>query len=140
MTLDPNVVQLWKHYEDIAMHFNELIIDYRLQLMGGTGVLGTVAGHLSSNNVDKECRSRFLMSYCSLELLTKDTPREMHSRGARMGRRRRSETHHQPYLQQLRQSRAVAELREGIHRSSLLSATGNASSRFGSEPKLTPRT
>lgn len=36
-------LQLWFHYETIAMHFNELIIQYRLQLMGGTGAIGAIA-------------------------------------------------------------------------------------------------
>ena len=35
------VIKLWFHYEQIAMHFNDLIIQYRLQLMGGAGAIGT---------------------------------------------------------------------------------------------------
>lgn len=43
---DQEVVQLWYHYEEVAMHFNELIIQYRLQLMGGTGAIGALSSYL----------------------------------------------------------------------------------------------
>jgi hypothetical protein len=35
--IPPNVIDLWFHYEQVAMHFNELIMQYRLQLMGARG-------------------------------------------------------------------------------------------------------
>ncbi len=35
--------QLWSKYEDIAMHFNELIIKLRVQALGGLTISGTVA-------------------------------------------------------------------------------------------------
>lgn len=43
MTVDSNVLQLWFHYESTAMHFNELLINYRTTVMGGTGILISVA-------------------------------------------------------------------------------------------------
>lgn len=47
MVLTPDEqIDLWFHYEEIAMHFNQLIIQYRLQLMGGVGAIGAVAGYL----------------------------------------------------------------------------------------------
>lgn len=48
---DDNVVALWFHYEEIAMHFNSLIMQYRLQVMGGAGALGTLAGYLIGGKV-----------------------------------------------------------------------------------------
>jgi hypothetical protein len=41
------IITLWFHYEEIAMHFNELIIQYRLQLMGGVGAIGVLASYLT---------------------------------------------------------------------------------------------
>ena len=35
--LDPQLVEIWKKYEDIAMHFNDLIMRWRLQAMGSCG-------------------------------------------------------------------------------------------------------
>jgi hypothetical protein len=43
---ESNVVELWFHYEEVAMHFNELIIQFRLQLLGGAGAVATVATYL----------------------------------------------------------------------------------------------
>jgi hypothetical protein len=37
-------MDLWKKYEDIAMHFNEVIMRWRLQAMGGLAGLLTAAG------------------------------------------------------------------------------------------------
>lgn len=42
--IDPARLDLWKKYEDIAMHFNELIMRWRLQAIGGLAGLLTVAG------------------------------------------------------------------------------------------------
>lgn len=42
--LDAARIDLWKKYEDIAMHFNELIMRWRLQAIGGLAGLLTVAG------------------------------------------------------------------------------------------------
>ena len=57
MELTPAQVSLWFHYEEIAMHFNELIIQYRLQLMGGTGAIGAVAAYLIVGKADAAVRS-----------------------------------------------------------------------------------
>jgi hypothetical protein len=45
-------MDLWYHYEEIAMHFNSLIIQFRLQLIGGVGALGTTAAYLIGGKVD----------------------------------------------------------------------------------------
>jgi len=65
-------IQLWFHYEEIAMHFNELILQYRLQLMGGVGVIGALSSYLIGNNVsDISQRSwlRFLVASGLLVLI-----------------------------------------------------------------------
>ncbi|MCH9011293.1 MAG: hypothetical protein IIC21_11760 [Chloroflexi bacterium] len=60
MELEPaQVIELWFHYEEIAMHFNQLIIQYRLQLMGGAGAIGAVAVFLIQSKDDEE--RRYLM-------------------------------------------------------------------------------
>jgi hypothetical protein len=37
-------LKVWKHYEDIAMHFNDLIIRLRTQSIGGLAALATILG------------------------------------------------------------------------------------------------
>jgi hypothetical protein len=38
-----DVFKLWSKYEDIAMHFNELLIKLRVQALGGVTISGTLA-------------------------------------------------------------------------------------------------
>ncbi|MBG05360.1 MAG: hypothetical protein CMM59_14940 [Rhodospirillaceae bacterium] len=53
MELEPNeVISLWFHYEEITMHFNQLIIQYRLQLMGGAGAIGAIGTYLVRSTED----------------------------------------------------------------------------------------
>jgi hypothetical protein len=40
----PDKVALWTKYEDVAMHFNDLIMRWRLQAIGGLAGLVTLAG------------------------------------------------------------------------------------------------
>ena len=56
MELTPAQVELWFHYEEIAMHFNGLIIQYRLQLMGGVGAIGAVASYLIASRTEEAMR------------------------------------------------------------------------------------
>jgi hypothetical protein len=44
---DPHYV-LWAKYEDIAMHFNDLMLKFRVQVLGGLATLSTLAGYLAS--------------------------------------------------------------------------------------------
>lgn len=37
-------LELWKKYEDVAMHFNDLLMRWRLQAIGGLAGLVTLAG------------------------------------------------------------------------------------------------
>jgi len=43
-SLNRQLVELWKKYEDVAMHFNDLIMRWRLQAIGGLAGLVTLAG------------------------------------------------------------------------------------------------
>ena len=67
--INPDVVQLWFHYEEIAMHFNELIIQYRLHLMGGIGLIGALSGYLIGNNVESPYMRHKLRALISSGLL-----------------------------------------------------------------------
>lgn len=69
MILDENVIQLWFHYEEVAMHFNELIIQYRLALMGGIGAIGTAASYIINMKTKEEIIKRKLIANISLVLL-----------------------------------------------------------------------
>ena len=67
--INPDVVQLWFHYEEIAMHFNELIIQYRLQLMGGAGVIGVLSGYLVGEKVTDISLQHKLRAFISTGIL-----------------------------------------------------------------------
>jgi hypothetical protein len=42
----PPDFELWSRYEELAMHFNELLIQFRIQLLGGLAAIATVGGYL----------------------------------------------------------------------------------------------
>ncbi len=42
--------ELWKEYEAIAMHFNDLIIRLRIQSVGGVAAIATIAGIVSNRD------------------------------------------------------------------------------------------
>ncbi|HUU16226.1 MAG TPA: hypothetical protein VMW72_03675 [Sedimentisphaerales bacterium] len=47
--------KVWKSYEDVAMHFNDLIIRLRIQSIGGLAVLATILGiilHSKNDNIE----------------------------------------------------------------------------------------
>jgi hypothetical protein len=49
------LIDLWKHHEAIAMHFNDLISKIRIQALGGTAAIGAIAaaiGHASGGAFD----------------------------------------------------------------------------------------
>lgn len=70
LAVDPEVVQLWFHYEEIAMHFNELIIQYRLQLLGGTGGLLALSSFLINTKVEDKFSLARIRAFVSLIFLT----------------------------------------------------------------------
>ncbi len=51
------------------MHFNSLIIQFRLQLIGGAGALGTVAAYLIGSKVEDARERRLLRTFAPLALL-----------------------------------------------------------------------
>lgn len=69
MAVDQTTIDLWFHYEEVAMHFNNLIMQYRLQLMGGIGVIGTVSGYLVGEKVTDHYRALMLRALVSSGLL-----------------------------------------------------------------------
>jgi hypothetical protein len=73
MAPDPNVLAQWYHYEEIAMPFNTLIMQFRLQLLGGAGLIGTVASYLIGGKIEDEINRhwlRFVVSSGLLVLIT----------------------------------------------------------------------
>jgi hypothetical protein len=65
MTVDPTVLAQWYHYEEIAMHFNTLIMQFRLQLLGGAGLIGTLASYLIGGKVKGVAQQHRLGFYVS---------------------------------------------------------------------------
>ena len=58
---DEYYFKLWKSYEDVAMHFNDLIIRLRIQSIGGIAALAAILGiFLKETNGD----SSNTFSYC----------------------------------------------------------------------------
>lgn len=45
-----DVFEVWKEYENIAMHFNELIIQLRVRALAGVGVISALVGFMSKGN------------------------------------------------------------------------------------------
>lgn len=43
--------QLWEKYEDVAMHFNDLLIKLRVQALGGVAALSTLVGIFTKTDV-----------------------------------------------------------------------------------------
>ena len=51
-----NIFELWKEYERVAMHFNELLIKLRTQALGGVAVIAALVGFLSRGEALVEFR------------------------------------------------------------------------------------
>jgi hypothetical protein len=62
------IIDLWWHYEEVAMHFNELLIQYRLQLMGGAGAIGALSAYLIGDKVTDIATRNWLRFLASLTL------------------------------------------------------------------------
>lgn len=69
MQLTDAEVAIWFHYEEIAMHFNQLIMQYRLQLMGGFGAIGAISSYLVGGKVTDEGRRIWLRCLIATGLL-----------------------------------------------------------------------
>jgi hypothetical protein len=48
--------KLWKEYEGVAMHFNELIIKLRSQSLGGVAAIATLVGVVAKSDMTGELR------------------------------------------------------------------------------------
>jgi hypothetical protein len=65
----PEEIQLWHHYEEIAMHFNSLLMQYRLQFLGGAGTLGAIASYLIGGKIEDAAQRHWLRFLVSTGLL-----------------------------------------------------------------------
>jgi hypothetical protein len=55
-----NRFELWKEYEGVAMHFNDLIIRLRSQSLGGVAAFATLAGVVAKSDMQADLRWEFL--------------------------------------------------------------------------------
>src|SRR4030043_410255 len=63
--------KLWKSYEDVAMHFNDLIIRLRTQSIGGLAALATILGiflHSQDDNQSFKCGLAIIATICLILL------------------------------------------------------------------------
>lgn len=63
-----DIVDLWKKYEDIAMHFNGLIMQCRVQALGAVALIATVSGVIANRKGDDIIRHRDMLFVCTLML------------------------------------------------------------------------
>jgi hypothetical protein len=52
MSIDRELLDLWWHHEELAMHFNELLMQYRLNLLGGSSLIGVLATYFIGKRVE----------------------------------------------------------------------------------------
>ncbi|MEZ5497946.1 MAG: hypothetical protein R3E77_00815 [Steroidobacteraceae bacterium] len=55
-----DIRELWKEYESVAMHFNDLLMRLRTQSLGGLAIVGTLGSFLVRENVEAPERYAFL--------------------------------------------------------------------------------
>jgi hypothetical protein len=53
--------EVWAKYEDVAMHFNDLLVRLRLQAMGGLATLVTIAGFVVGDAVTLSTRYQAML-------------------------------------------------------------------------------
>jgi len=51
-----SIFEVWKEYESIAMHFNELLIKLRIQALGGIAAISALVGFLSKGDTPEDFR------------------------------------------------------------------------------------
>ena len=66
---DDRVFEVWKESERVAVHFNDLLMRWRLQCMGGLGTLITICGFVLKDMSDAEMRYRAMFLFASVLLL-----------------------------------------------------------------------
>lgn len=60
------VVGVWMKYEEVAMHFNDLMMRWRLQAIGGLATLVTLAGFVVGGADNELVRYRAMLIFGSL--------------------------------------------------------------------------
>ena len=65
--VDKDTYEIWKQYESIAMHFNDLISKIRLQAIGGVGTISIVVGFFSKDI--SECSRWIILGFAFLMLI-----------------------------------------------------------------------
>src|SRR5687767_6050244 len=61
-----NVFKLWSKYEDVTMHFNDLILRLRFQALAGVAGLATLVGVFGRDITDPTVRSAVISGVFSL--------------------------------------------------------------------------
>lgn len=57
-----DIFEVWKEYEGIAMHFNELIIQLRVRALGGVAAISALVGFFSKGDTPEDYRWGILVS------------------------------------------------------------------------------
>lgn len=57
-----DIFKVWKEYESIAMHFNELIIQLRVRALGGVAAISALVGLFSKGDTPEDFRWGILVS------------------------------------------------------------------------------
>jgi hypothetical protein len=65
-TVPIELFTVWKEYEQVAMHFNDLIIRLRSQSLGGVAALAAIAGVIARGDVPQQLRREILAGVFTL--------------------------------------------------------------------------
>lgn len=63
-----SVFEIWKKYEDVAIHFNDLILKIRIQALGGVAALAAIAGIILKESQSGEFRW-YMLGFSFLALI-----------------------------------------------------------------------
>lgn len=66
LTDKDTVIRVWSEYEKVAMHFNDLMMRWRLQAIGGMAALVTLAGFVVGDAHDVATRYRAMLILAGL--------------------------------------------------------------------------
>ena len=66
---ETSIFEVWAKYEEIAMHFNDLILKLRIQALGAVAVIITLVGVISGMVVMGETQWGFLVTTFAYLLL-----------------------------------------------------------------------
>src|SRR4051812_49004908 len=64
--VDKETYEIWKQYESIAMHFNDLLSKIRLQALGGVGTISVIVGVFSKDI--SECSRWIILGFAFVML------------------------------------------------------------------------